>query len=86
LAQNLAISKKKKSRVFLTQNQTNKVFSRAFFVPNMAQDKSLRESKSRPGGAKIYPGGAAAPPLPAPMVINQLPVLAYFIQRIDVLY
>jgi len=38
----------------------------------MAQDTSLRGGKSRPGGDKISPGEAAAPPaplLPAPMFI-----------------
>jgi len=39
-----------------------KVFSglEAFFCPKMAQDTSLRGSKSR-RGAKMSPGGAAAP-------------------------
>jgi len=46
--------------VFLTQNQQNKVFAGAFFVPNMARDKSLKR-------AKISPGRAAALLLPAPM-------------------
>jgi len=38
-----------------------------FLVPKMAQDVGLRGGKSRPGGAKIFPGEAAAPLLPAPM-------------------
>jgi len=33
----------------------------------MAQDTSLRGSKSPRGGGKKSPEGAAAPPLPAPM-------------------
>jgi len=40
--------------VFLTQNQQNRIFAGAFFVPNMAQDKSL-------WGAKVAPGGQLPP-------------------------
>jgi len=32
------------------------------FLKIMVQNKSLREGKSRPGGAKMFPGGAATPP------------------------
>jgi len=34
-----------------------------FFVPKMAQDTSLRRGKSRPGGAKISPGGGGQLPM-----------------------
>jgi len=35
-----------------------------FFVPKMAQDASVRGDKSRPGGAKISPGGELPPYFP----------------------
>jgi len=48
----------------LTQNQPNKVFSGAFFVPNMAQDKSLRGAKVVQGGPKYLQGGQLPPHFP----------------------
>jgi len=48
----------------------------------MTQNKSLRGGKSRPGGAKISPGGAAAPPLPAPMVYTAVAKLKIFNRQI----
>jgi len=60
----------------------------------MAQDESLRGGKSRPEGVKISPGGAAAPPLSAPMqktyynwypVINKFTIyIVYFLYAIFV--
>jgi len=47
-----------------------KVFAglEAFFYPKNGPEYKSQGGKSRPGGAKISPGGEAAPLLPAPML------------------